>query len=119
MSLIDEGAITPSLDPLIPEDVLETQDTQQESLNSDDVNVASLLYNPGFAPIKKRLEEHVNNFQSGKGLNFDANTPMDVIGQKYVVSSTIAGICKELLDMVTNAATAVAERENDKRGKQA
>jgi hypothetical protein len=115
---MDNSALIPDLDPItVPEDVEEIEEQQNEELVAKDQELASLLGHPGYAKVQARLDQYIDDFRSGKSMNYDANTPLEIIGQKYVVSSLVANICEELRDMVTDAANSVAEDQKAKDGR--
>ena len=116
---MDNGALIPELEPLesTPEDVEETEDNENRKLVASDEQLASLIGHPGYARLEDRLNHYIDQFRTGKGMAFDKDTPLEVIGQKYVVASTIANICEELKEMVDNAANSVAISKDDHRGK--
>lgn len=112
---MDTSALVPDMEPLIPEDVEETQQAQQEQLVSGDRELADLQSHAGYRKLEERLDAYIDDFTTGKSMAFDKDTPLDVIGQKYVVASTIASICAELKGMVTSATEAVNQEEMAKR----
>jgi hypothetical protein len=116
--LDDNGALLPDLAPLIPEDIEETMDEQDIVLDNDAQSLANLAFDPGFKQIRDKLEKYVNTFRSGAAIDYDKSTPLEVIGQKFIISSTLAAMAEDVLGMVENAQKAVAERENKKRESQ-
>lgn len=116
----DNSALIPDLDPIEPidtsdEEVNTAEENQHKELVAQDEQLASLIGHPGYAKLEARLNQYIDDFTTGKSMNYDKDTPLDIIGQKYVVSSTIANICRELKDMVDNAANSVAQDVNSGR----
>lgn len=118
MSAFEEsGALVPSLEPLVPEDVEETQEEQQEYLNTHDEALASLVFSPGYKVLEDKLQGYIDGLSSGKSVNIDEKDTFEIIGQKYMVARGVADICQELLNTVTSASQAVADREIKRRAK--
>ena len=104
----DTNALVPEAPILTGEEIV--ADHLDENLEQKDQERAELLITSGWEQVTAVLDRHIQNFRTGKGLTIDGNTPLEEIGKKFVIASTIASICEEIKADVINAANAVVER---------
>ena len=107
----DEAALVPALDPLMPEDVADTVQSQQEPLEAQDLELATLSSVPGFQRIMKKMQQDIDDLRTGKAVKIDGSFSMAQVGERYAVASGVANKLQGYLDLVTNAQNAVSARE--------
>jgi hypothetical protein len=105
---MDNQALVPDT-PIIEVEPEEQEDIEVAQALAQDKDTLAVLMSPGWDKLVTKLDSHIENFRTGKFMGDLAGLPLAEVGQKFVIASTIAGICEELKNSVINAATGVIE----------
>lgn len=111
----DTGAMTPELDFLVAEDVAEEDDLQVQANLDRERIIASIQLHPGWSALEEKLDSYITVFRTGSFMNGIDKSDLKLVGEKYVIASTIANICEDLKRTVLNAAETVAEHDTRNR----
>lgn len=102
---MDSQALVPDL-PVLSDESIEPNKPAEQVIEAD-TKTAEMLATDTGRHIIAILDRHIESFRTGKGLTIDANTPLEEIGKKFVIASTIAQICEDIKADIINAANSV------------
>jgi hypothetical protein len=114
----DDGALVPSLDPLMPEDVQQTFESQQAPLEQADAELAVLSSVPGFIRVQAKMQKYIDDFHSGAAIGITPQMTVHDVGEKYLVASGVATVLQDILGDVTRAQQSIAAREEANAARQ-
>lgn len=113
---MDDQAITPQADELVGLDMDEVVEKEAiDDAHQEEQALTQLSTSKGWQKIANKMKTDIEGLRTGSSVDIKSDTPMEVIGQKYLVASTVAAHLQSYLDMVENATKATIEYEARKR----
>lgn len=116
---MDNQAIAPTADDIVPQlddsEVVEKQAIDEAHENEKEL--ASLSSTRGWKRIADSMQADIDGLRTGSALQIDDKTPLEIVGQRFVIAASVAAKLESYLDMVNQAAKAVADYERRKQSK--
>lgn len=112
----DDQGIVPQANDLPGLDMDEVVEKQAiDEAAQEEQAIASLSATKGWQKIAGKMQADIDGLRTGSSVNIDDKTPLELVGQKYLIAVTVATHLQSYLDMVSNAQKATAEYEQRKR----
>lgn len=108
----ETGNILPNLDP---SEVVESRAI--DDAHESEKELAAISNTKGWQRIATKMREDIENLRTGAAVAITPETPMEEIGKKFVIASSVASKLQEYLDMVDGATEATVAYERRKASK--
>ena len=107
---MDNQALTPSFEDLGLDASEVVENIAVDASHQEEVAMASLASTKGWQKISARMQQDIDGLRTGQAVAVEGAS-LELIGQRFVIASAVAGHLQSYLDMVNNAQEATKEYE--------
>lgn len=118
---MDDQAVMPESGAILPE-IDDSEIVESEAIDDahqSEKELAAISNTKGWQRIASKMREDVEGLRTGAALQIDDKTPLEIVGQRFVIASSVATKLQEYLNMVDGATEATVAYERRKANKPA